>query len=362
MSENEGNSFPERMGYRATFEASRLESGFLSFGLGRVLVEHRDRYLVACEEGETEAEVTGNLRFTAGDRLDFPVVGDWVALTSFGQGSAVIHGVLRRDSLLSRKHSGTGQVIQAIAANVDEAFLVQSVDRDFNLNRLERYLTICHSGRVTPRILLTKCDLITSDRLQAMILEISERHPAIGVDAISSLTGDGLEPLYTKLEKGTTYCLLGSSGVGKSTLINQLVGQSLMQTKEISSHTGKGQHTTSHRELVRLPNGALLIDNPGMREIGMTETSMALDTTFDQIKKWANDCKYGDCSHTGEKGCAVAKAVERGDLSEAAYLNYRKLSREATRFEASHAERRKKERDFGRMVHHYFKERGKEND
>lgn len=345
----------EDLGYDDRLEKARIASKLKEFETGRVLAEHKERYIVGTEKGEYEAEITGNLRFTARGREDFPAVGDWVSLILYDSDFSVIHSILPRYSMLARQAVGKPGEIQVIAANIDFAFLVQAVDRDFNVNRLERYLTICYASKVSPLIVLTKADLVDKETLERITGIIKQRISNIPVVAISNQTRQGYEALNNLFRKGKTYCMLGSSGVGKSTLLNTLAGRTIMHTDAISSSTNKGRHITSHRELVVLENGGILIDNPGMREVGIADAAQGLETTFDIIIRFARDCKYQDCTHTSESGCAVIQAVDRGEIDRESYGNYLKMEREKAFFESSLAERRKKDKDFGKMLKNYKK-------
>ncbi|HPS72372.1 MAG TPA: ribosome small subunit-dependent GTPase A, partial [Bacteroidales bacterium] len=312
----------EDFGYNDNLEKLRVEKNLANFEIGRVIAEHKERYIVKTEEGEFEAEITGNLRFTSRSREDFPAVGDWVALTIFDSDFSIIHSILPRYSVISRQAVGKFGEIQIIGTNIDYAFLVQAVDRDFNINRLERYLTICYSSKVKPIIVLTKTDLIDEQKIQEIIDSIKQRINDTIVLAISNETQYGYDALKRNLEKGKTYCMLGSSGVGKSTLLNKLSGRTLMKTDSISQSTNKGRHITSHRELIVLESGGILIDNPGMREVGIVDTSGGLETTFERIIDLSQNCKFKDCTHTNEIGCAVIKAVENGEMDQKSYENF----------------------------------------
>ena len=340
----------EELGYSKDFQKLAEELDLADFTVGRVIAEHKERYIVQAEAGELEAEITGNMRFTAASREDFPAVGDWVALTVFESKHAIIHNVLPRSSMLKRQAVGQAGEIQLIAANIDYAFIVQAVDRDFNVNRIERYLTICHASKIIPVIILTKIDLLDEQGLSEKIEAVETRFKDVPVLAISNTLHSGYRDLNQALIKGHTYCMLGSSGVGKSTLLNNLSGRTVMKTDAISQSTNKGRHTTSHRELVVLDKGAILIDNPGMREVGITESAEGLESTFDQISQLAASCKFKDCTHISETGCSVIDALEQGDLDRHVYENYLKLEREKDHFESTLAERKKKDRDFGKMV------------
>ena len=346
----------EDIGYNDKLRKFSVENKLSDFEIGRVIAEHKERYIVKTENGEYEAEITGNLRFTAKSRIDFPAVGDWVALTTYEAEFSVIHKILPRQSMISRQAVGQFGEIQIIATNIDYAFLIQAVDRDFNINRLERYLTICYSSKVKPIIVLTKTDLINEHRITEIIGSIKQRIKDVEVFAISNETQDGYEALKMSIEKGKTYCMLGSSGVGKSTLLNNLSGKTLMRTDSISQSTHKGRHVTSHRELIVLEHGGILIDNPGMREVGIADTSDGLETTFDRIIRLSLNCKFKDCTHMNEVGCSVLEAVERGEIDKKSYENYLKMEREKAHFESTSEERRKKDKEFGKVMKNYKKD------
>lgn len=350
---------PEDFGYNDKLEQFRIDNNLKDFGIGRVIAEHKERYIVGTETGETEAEITGNLRFSAKSREDFPAVGDWVAITTFDADFSVIHKILPRFSLISRQAVGQFGEIQIIAANIDYAWLVQAVDRDFNINRLERYLTICYSSKVNPIIVLTKTDLINVQQVAEITDSLKHRIKDIPVVALSNQTRDGYQVLKQMIEKGKTYCMLGSSGVGKSTLLNNLSGKSIMKTGAISESTSKGRHVTSHRELIVLENGGILIDNPGMREVGIVDSAHGLETVFDKITSLSQNCRFKDCTHTSETGCSVIEAVEKGEIDEASYQNFLKMDREKAHFESTVAERRKRDKVFGKMMKNYKKDMSK---
>ncbi len=352
----------EDLGYNVDFERYRKENNLMHFDIGRIIAEHKERYTVMTETGESEAEITGNLRFTAKDREDFPAVGDWVSLTIYDSDFSIIHNILPRFSMIARQAVGQPGEIQVIAANIDYAFLVQAVDRDFNVNRLERYLTICYTSKVNPVIVLTKADLVDEETLESITGSVHHRIKDIPVIAISNPSQQGYEGLKDLIRKGKTYCMLGSSGVGKSTLLNNLAGRSMMKTGSISGSTNKGKHITSHRELVVLESGGILIDNPGMREVGIADTAQGLETTFDSIVSFARNCKFKDCTHTSEAGCAVIGAVEEEEIDRNSYENYLRMEREKAYFESSAAERRRKDKDFGKMLKNYKKNMNKQMD
>ena len=345
----------EDLGYNIDLENYRKDQGLDSFEVGRVVSEHRERYIVKTTDKESEGEIVGNLRYSANNRSNFPAVGDWVAISEYDDDKVLIHSVFPRKTILERQAVGKQGEKQIIATNVDFAFIVQAIDRDFNINRIERYLTICNTSNVNPIIILNKIDLIEDTELSKMIANVQDRITQVPIITISNETLIGIERLKESIIKGKTYCLLGSSGVGKSTLLNNLSGKQLMKTKSISSNANRGRHVTTHRELLVLENGGILIDNPGMREIGITDSTDGLETTFETITELSQECKFNDCTHTSEKGCAVISALESGEIDKSSYENYMKMGREKDYYEATIAERRKKDKSFGKMVNKAIK-------
>jgi len=348
----------ENLGYYKEIGKYRKENNLDSFEIARVISQHKDRYTINTASKEFDAELIGNLRFTAQNRNDLPAVGDWVAISEYDENKALIHAVFPRKSLLERKAVGKLGQAQIIATNIDFGIIVQSVNRDFNINRLERYLTICNASKIEPIIVLSKVDLIEKQELEAVLIKVKERIKNIPLIAISNQTQFGIDQLKSKLIKGNTYCLLGSSGVGKSTLINTLTGINLMETGEISEGIDRGKHITSHRELVVFENG-ILIDNPGMREVGITDISDGIDITFDQIFDLTQNCKFSDCTHKIEIGCAVLAAIESGKLDYDSYTNFIKMEKERIHFESDSKERKKKDKEFGKMIKNVVKLRKK---
>lgn len=327
------------------------------FELGRVVVQYRERFVVHTMKGVFLAQITGNLRYAATNRGDFPAVGDWVKLTMMNHETAIILEVFPRVSKLERQAVGTMGETQLIATNIDYAFIVQSVGQDFNLNRMERYLSICYSSGIQPIILLTKTDLAEKARVDDIVETIRMRIKGITILPVSSKTKHGYDHLKQILKPFTTYCFLGSSGVGKSTIVNHIAGQQILKTDEISASTNKGKHTTSQRELIILPNKSIVIDTPGMREIGITDDSTGIEKTYDQIEALGQKCKFNDCTHTNEVGCAVIAAVNDGEISQGAYNNFLKLKREHAHFSTSVAQKRRKGKEFGKMQKAVVKQR-----
>ncbi|UJH66737.1 ribosome small subunit-dependent GTPase A [Allomuricauda sp. SCSIO 65647] len=340
----------EHFGYNDRIEKLRIQHNLEGFEIGRITSEHKERYDVKTEKGEFDAEITGNLRYTASTREDFPAVGDWVAISEYDDDKVLIHSILPRKTIIERQAVGKQGEKQIIAANIDFAFIVQAVDRDFNINRIERYLTICNTSNVKPIIILNKIDLIDDAELTNLMYKVQERIKQVPIIAISNESKKGIESVKDHMVKGKTYCLLGSSGVGKSSLLNNLSGKQPMKTNTISTSTNKGRHVTSHRELIVLENGGIVIDNPGLREVGIADSVEGLEKTFEEIVGLSKNCKFKDCTHTIEIDCAVVAAVESGEIDKSFYENYLKMNREKEHFESTVAEKRKKDKNFGKMV------------
>jgi ribosome biogenesis GTPase len=293
---------------------------------GRVIAEDRHRFTVATERGEVHAEPSGKLLYSAASTADLPKVGDWVGLSvSSGDLSGVIHCVLERKSKVSRKAPEHRIEEQILAANVDVLFIVQGLDANYNLRRLERYLAMAHEGGVTPVVVLNKADL-DQDHARR-VAEVKTIAGAAAVVAISAEEGS-VGPVRSFLKPGLTFAFMGSSGVGKSTIINRLVGEEIMPTAEVSDYEARGRHTTTRRELVILPDGALLIDTPGMRELQLWAGEEVLGEAFADIEALARSCHFSDCTHTHEARCAVRAALATGELEEERYRSYLKLQAE----------------------------------
>ena len=310
------------------FTEKRLQEAAASsiFMPGRVIACDKNRYRVATACRDLQAKVSGRFRHQASDGSDYPAVGDFVLLDNVGDNHevAIIQQVMGRSGLFERKAAGTQNETQVLAANVDLAFICMALNSDYNLRRLERYLSLVWAGSAIPVVVLTKADLCPdlSDRLA----EVKAAAPGVDVLVTSGLTEDGFKPIINYLESGQTYVFLGSSGVGKSTLINRLLGSEQIKTREIRKD-GKGKHTTTRRELILIPGGGAVIDTPGMRELGLESADLA--QVFSDIEELALRCKFKDCAHLSEPGCAVLRAVEEGVLDSKRLANYRKLLKEA---------------------------------
>jgi ribosome biogenesis GTPase len=286
----------------------------------RVAVEHRGGYVLYTEAGELRAEVAPRLRSRASGRADFPAVGDWVAV-----GDGYIHTVLPRRTKFSRKVAQAEAEEQVVAANVDVVFLVTALGLDFNVRRLERYLIMAWESGAQPVVVLTKCDL--DEDVDAARAEAEAIAFGVPVVATSAVTGTGLDELRAHIVSGQTVALLGSSGVGKSTLVNRLAGRDLLKTQELRSD-GRGRHTTVHRELILLPGGGLVLDTPGMRELQLWESDEGVAQAFSDVEELIAQCRFADCAHRTEPGCAIRAAIASGTLPEERYASYEKLRRE----------------------------------
>jgi ribosome biogenesis GTPase / thiamine phosphate phosphatase len=300
------------------------EKGFIA---GRVALEHKHMYRVYTENGDVLAEVSGKLRHEALGRADYPAVGDWVAMSErLDEGHATVHGVLPRSSKFSRRAAGSTPEEQIVATNVDTVFLVNALNQDYNLRRIERYLTLAWESGANPVLILSKADLC--ENVELAISEAEAVALGVPVHAVNSLADEGLEALAPYLGVGLTIALLGSSGAGKSTLINRLYGSDVQATGDIRHGDDRGKHTTTHRELVVLPTGGLLIDTPGMRELQLWDADEGISASFHDIEELSELCRYPDCKHDKEPGCAVKEGLQDGTLERSRYDNYAKLQKE----------------------------------
>lgn len=330
------NSDLKKYGWDEFFEERFSQYSGKGFFAGRVAIENKNNYLLYTEQGEVTGEVSGKFHFKNENTGDYPAVGDWVVFRPvWKEKKAIVEFVLERKNKFSRKeafNSGDGETNeQIIAANIDYLFIVTSLNSELNNRRIERYLILALENAVTPVLILTKADVC--DNIEEKISHVRSIALANKVHAVSSVEKTGIAEIKNYFEGNKTVAFVGSSGVGKSTLLNCLNGDKVMLVKDISEYKDRGRHTTSHRELIVLPEGGLIIDTPGMRQIQMWEGSEGLSETFEDIEKYFTECKFSDCKHEKEPGCAVRKAIENGEIDESRYKNYLKLQREISHFE-----------------------------
>ena len=334
------------LGYQS--DLKEIESGFL---VGRIVSVNKESYKLTDGINEYFGKLTGNMMYSSESPEDFPTVGDFVTFQSFDEESlAMIHKVLERKSLLKRKSSGKLIDYQLIAANIDYAIIIQALDGDTNLNRLERYVSMINEFNVQPIILFSKSDLISEAEKNKIITETKARASKIEIFSFSNLNSENLEIIKGIFKSRKTYCFIGSSGVGKTTLLNNLLGHKEFKTLAVREGDSKGKHSTTTRQLVVLKNGAMIIDTPGMRELGNIGISEGIEQTFDEIAELSQNCKFADCTHTIEKGCAILNALEKGKLKEERYKNYIKLKKESDHYERSYLEKRQKDKEFGKLI------------
>jgi ribosome biogenesis GTPase len=324
--------------------------------IARVVAVHKDSYTINNGQTEFLAEPVGRLRYSARSPLDFPAVGDWVLANIFDPADvSIIHGIIPRRTLLKRKTPGKQIEFQLIAANIDTALIMQSLDANFNLRRLERYLVMVNESRIEPMVLLSKSDLLDPEAITAKTDAILRIMPNLTVVPFSNLNRADLKTITDLLMPRRTYCLLGSSGVGKTTLLNHLLGKSQFATKPVRTKDAKGRHATTTRHLIRLSGGALVVDTPGMRELGNISVPSGIDETFAEMAALARQCRFRDCNHADSPGCAVLAAVESGRISRQRYENYIKMTKESAYHSMSYLEKRRKDKQFGKLVKHVMK-------
>lgn len=317
----------EDLGWNSFFEKAFEPYLNEGYQVGRVSLEHKHMYRVQTEVGEALAEVSGKMRHIALRREDYPAVGDWVVLSIREEEQrATIHAVLPRKSKFSRKVAGQVTEEQIVATNVDTVFLFTALNLDFNVRRIERYLVLAWESGANPVIVLSKADLCEDP--EALAAEVAAVAVGVPIHIISSAENRGLDELAAYISPGQTVALLGSSGVGKSTLVNRIYGKDILETGDIRSGDDKGKHTTTHRELITLPGGGILIDTPGMRELQLWDASEGLSTSFQDIEELAEMCFFQDCKHENEPKCAVKEALDEGTLPIERFQSYVKLQKE----------------------------------
>ncbi|WP_246206698.1 ribosome small subunit-dependent GTPase A [Virgibacillus ihumii] len=295
----------------------------------RVMAIQKNSYHVSDGELEFAAHLSGKFLNQVMNSLDLPAVGDWLHVHKLeGEQKAVIQELLPRKSQFVRQAAGPKTEAQIVAANMDTVFIVNSLNHDLNVRRIERYLLAAYESDASPAIVLTKKDECSADEVEAAIAQVEEVAIGVPIVAISNVTRDGIDELLEYLPAGRTAALLGSSGVGKSTLVNTLLDEAVQETKDIREADSKGRHTTTHREMFILPNGAMLIDTPGMRELQLWDGESSMETAFGDVEAFEKECKFNDCQHDMEPGCRVREALESGELSEERFQSYLKLQRE----------------------------------
>ncbi len=317
------------LGWNRKWEEAFAELKLEGVQPGRIVADHGQKYRVMTGRGEGWAELSGKLQHELGDRSAYPAVGDWIALRFFSEAEkdGIIHGILPRFSTISRRAAGSVPTEQIIAANVDVLLLVAALNLDFNLRRLERYLVMAWNSGANPVILLSKADLCEDP--EQFVRETESIAPGVPVIAVSAMEDQGRDQLEALLRPGMTVALTGSSGAGKSTILNWLAGEEKQFTQGIRESDSRGRHTTTHREMFVLPQGAVMIDTPGMRELQLwDDAGGGWSEAFTDIEEFAAQCRFGDCRHEREEGCAVQEAVRSGELDQKRLENYRKTQRE----------------------------------
>ncbi len=341
----------EELGFNEWFAVQVDPTADAGLVVARVMAVHKGECEVSDGEETRSAKMTGRLRHHAKSKLDYATVGDWVLVQAFDdEHFGRIVRILDRQSELKRKTAGRTIRYQLIAANIDTAFIMQTVGLGYNLQRLERYLVMVNESGIEPIVLLSKTDLLNPVELEERCDEVRARLPNVQVHAFSNEDRQNLEAVMALFLPGRTYCIIGSSGVGKTTLLNHLLDEEdYLFTLPVRESDGKGVHSTTWRELIELDNGALVVDTPGMRELGNMDVNDGIEETFDDILALAARCKFNDCSHVNTKGCAVLEAVASGELDEARYNNYVRLMKEAAFHEQSALQKRDQDKKLGRF-------------
>jgi ribosome biogenesis GTPase len=341
----------EELGFNGWFASQVEPEAEGGLKIARVMAVHKGESEVSDGENTCAAKMTGRLRHQATSKLDYPTVGDWVLVKDFdNENIGRMVRVLDRQSELKRKAAGRTMRYQLIAANIDIAFIMQTLGPGYNIKRLERYLVMVNESGIEPVVLLSKSDLLEPEELAEKLAEVEERMPGVRIFTFSNVDQKGLEEVTELFEPGKTYCVIGTSGVGKTSLLNNLLGEEdYLFTLPVRESDGKGVHSTTWRELITLENGAHVVDTPGMRELGNMDVDEGIGETFDDITALSAQCKFNDCSHVNTKGCAVMAAVERGEVSDARYQNYVRLIKEAAFHEQSALDKREQDKKLSRF-------------
>jgi len=323
------------LGYDDQIDTFIQSHNLTDFEIGRIIRESKKKYIVKTEQGNFNGQISGKLRHKAKSRSDYPAVGDWVVIKQMEESKVIIHDILPRKSIIERQAIGRFGKKQTIATNVDVAFVMQDITHDYNLNRWDRLIAICFASKIQPIVILTKIDIAEKSELLDRMAQINKRFNNISIMLLSNKNMEGFPAVQNMIKYGKTYCFIGASGAGKSTLINNLIGEKVMLTRSLREKSHKGQHTTSHRELFILKDSGILIDTPGMRELGVAESYMTLESTFEIIFTLATSCKYSDCTHLIEPECAVRVALEKNEIDQSYYDNFHKMKKEQAHFELS---------------------------
>ena len=348
----------KQLGFNKWFLDRIDHTKLIDHQIARVTAVNKDSYTIDNGKGEVKAEVTGKLIFGADSPIDYPATGDFVFAQYFDNDTlAIISEVVSRKSILKRKTSGKRIEFQLIATNIDTGLIVQSLDNNYNLRRLERFMVMINQSNIQPVVLLSKSDLLPVSEIDKKVDEIHSLNPDLHILPFSNKDSTKLKDVKELLDPQKTYCLLGSSGVGKTTLINNLLDEMRLKTHNVREKDGKGRHVTTRRQLIKLKNGAMIIDTPGMRELGNFAVDTGIDGTFDEITELSQQCRYNDCSHTQEQGCAILAALNEGTISQERYQNFIKLNKESAFYEMSYLEKKRKDKKFGKYVKSVLKEK-----
>lgn len=350
----------EKLGYDEYFQRESLEFLQNGFSLARVIEVSRNSYTVSDGRHAMVAELSGKFLFNVENVTDYPTVGDWVTIQIMEDYTlAIVHSVLPRKTVLKRKTSGKRIEFQLIAANIDYGLIVQSADK-VNFNLLDRYLVMLNESGIFSMVIISKTDLVSPSEIDAIKEDLSRF--SCQVMFVSNTAEGGVDDLKESIAAGKTYCLLGQSGVGKSSLLNNLLEANVLKVGEVREKDGRGRHTTVRRQLLCLASGSLFIDTPGIRELGNFQVGQGLEQTFDDFSEYSLGCRFTDCTHTHEQGCSVIAAVKQGNIAKDRYENFLKLRKESEFYDMSYQERRRRDMSFGKMVKNYQKMRGKKGE